>query len=200
MIFRIFLRRLWWVGKRTRERIWSVIWSVHVRSAMWWRSARRSVVKPDSAPILRLKGASVQARIERLSHELNEARAELEVYRREGVHARTVSAAREEAPRVVRSSSASNLDVDVTSKEETRMWGCRWSSWALRLDAVPSHVTSGGRRSAARCSANWTQWELATSALRRNDVNSKFSWQCYVVNWRWSDARARGTPLGSILT
>lgn len=79
------------------------------------------MVKPDSAPILRLKGASVQARIERLSHELNEARAELEVYRREGVHARTVSAAREEAPRVVRSSSASNLDVDVTSKEETRM-------------------------------------------------------------------------------
>lgn len=78
----------------------------------------------------------MKARIERLSHELNEARAELEVYRREGVHARTVSAAREEAPRVVRSSSASNLDVDVTSKEETRMWKEKCGTVFRELNAM----------------------------------------------------------------
>ncbi|VDP22705.1 unnamed protein product [Heligmosomoides polygyrus] len=61
----------------------------------WEADERKNLIRDLKRSRQELKGASVQ----RLSHELNEARAELEVYRREGVHARTVT------PRVVRSSS-----------------------------------------------------------------------------------------------
>ncbi|KAK5968687.1 hypothetical protein GCK32_000291 [Trichostrongylus colubriformis] len=80
----------------------------------------------------------MKTRIERLSHELSEARAELEVYRREGVMARHVSAVRRKVPNVVRSSSASNLAVDVIDKDEVRIWKEKCGTMFRELNAMRS--------------------------------------------------------------
>ncbi|XGW35761.1 hypothetical protein V3C99_019167, partial [Haemonchus contortus] len=80
----------------------------------------------------------MKTRIERLSHELSEARAELEVYRREGVMERRVSAVRERTPFVVRSCSASNLAVDVIDKDEIRKWKEKCGTMFRELNAMRS--------------------------------------------------------------
>ncbi|KAK6031604.1 GRIP domain protein [Ostertagia ostertagi] len=80
----------------------------------------------------------MKTRIERLSHELSEARAELEVYRREGVIERHVTAVRENVPHVVRSSSASNLAFDVIDKDEIRKWKEKCGTMFRELNAMRS--------------------------------------------------------------
>ncbi|WKY15139.1 hypothetical protein Q1695_000556 [Nippostrongylus brasiliensis] len=80
----------------------------------------------------------MKTRIERLSKELNEARAELEVYRREGVHERHVSVAREDTSGIVRSHSASNLVADLVNKDDVRMWKEKCGTMFRELNAMRS--------------------------------------------------------------
>ncbi|KHJ93702.1 hypothetical protein OESDEN_06381, partial [Oesophagostomum dentatum] len=83
---------------------------------------------------------SFQTRIERLTHQLNEALAELEVYRREGVLARSSSAkeiSKEPKP-MVRSHSATNLVDDVADKQEVQIWKEKCGTMFRELNAMRS--------------------------------------------------------------
>ncbi|KJH46649.1 hypothetical protein DICVIV_07303 [Dictyocaulus viviparus] len=79
----------------------------------------------------------MKIRIERLTHQLNEARAELEVYRREGVLARTTTLAIHE-PHIARCSSASNIADDVTDKDQVRLWKEKCGTMFRELNTIRS--------------------------------------------------------------
>ncbi|VDM81221.1 unnamed protein product, partial [Strongylus vulgaris] len=79
----------------------------------------------------------MKTRIERLTRQLKEAQAELEVYRREGVLAHT-SSSKEIVQPMIRSRSATNIEEDVTDKQEVHLWREKCGTMFRELNAMRS--------------------------------------------------------------
>ncbi|KAK6759464.1 hypothetical protein RB195_021197 [Necator americanus] len=77
----------------------------------------------------------MKTRIDRLTRQLNETQAELEVYRREGVIPRSTSAQRNPHP-VIRSRSATNVTCDVTNVHEVEEWKEKCGTMFRELNAM----------------------------------------------------------------
>ncbi|ETN84989.1 hypothetical protein NECAME_01551 [Necator americanus] len=77
----------------------------------------------------------MKTRIDRLTRQLNETQAELEVYRREGVITRSTSAQRNPHP-VIRSRSATNVTCDVRNVHEVEEWKEKCGTMFRELNAM----------------------------------------------------------------
>ncbi|EYC16705.1 hypothetical protein Y032_0032g2447 [Ancylostoma ceylanicum] len=101
---------------------------------MSWEADERENLSRDLMRS-RQERAAMKTRIERLTRQLNEAQAELQVYRREGVTARSRSP-HENPQIVIRSRSASNLIADVTDKHEVQIWKEKCGTMFRELNAM----------------------------------------------------------------
>ncbi|RCN38685.1 hypothetical protein ANCCAN_15410 [Ancylostoma caninum] len=101
---------------------------------MSWEADERENLSRDLMRS-RQERAAMKTRIERLTRQLNEAQAELQVYRREGVTARSRSP-HENPQAVIRSRSASNLIADVSDKHEVQIWKEKCGTMFRELNAM----------------------------------------------------------------